>query len=216
LAFHPGQGSMIIKKHRGILTSMAVGALALASLTAAVLAYLQRLPDPETADRRGLLRWLVVRDLRREPAERQQVLVVRLEKELRDRVDLRKAASRLNPGQRDQLRRNVDLLAELWFRNQVERFFAQPAAERQQFLAAQLADIQTSGVLDQLYLLTHTEEAGDDPDAPSPGVRLARLLGRVERWMNEASPADRQRMGQFVAAVQAQLLLEKLQQWGRN
>src|SRR5690606_20551307 len=55
--------------------------LAAVSFVAAVNMNPYRLPDPEHADREGLFRWLVTRDLSQEGADLRRLLVARLERE---------------------------------------------------------------------------------------------------------------------------------------
>src|SRR2546423_12898775 len=101
------------RRRYGIFIGLPLVVIGTASLAFAVAAYIQRLPDPETADRRGLFRWLVQCDLREEPSDVQRVIMRRVEEELLAGIDFREVASMIDDSQREQLLANADLLAQI-------------------------------------------------------------------------------------------------------
>lgn len=110
-------------RRNGLIVGLAVAVVGIAGVAIGVAAYLKRLPDPQTADRRGLFRWLVECDLRQQPVETKLVILQRMEGELLKGIDFREIASMLNDQQRRKLLENADLLANLWFRRQSDRYF---------------------------------------------------------------------------------------------
>ena len=116
-------------KHR-LVIFLTLAAVATASIAVAVAAYIQRLPEPETADRQGLFRWLVQTHLREEPQDIQTRLLNRVEQELANGIDLTQSLSQIDSAQRSRLLENVDRLAECWFFREAERFYAEPESGR--------------------------------------------------------------------------------------
>ena len=108
-------------KHR-LVIFLTLAAVATASIAVAVAAYIQRLPEPETADRQGLFRWLVQTHLREEPQDIQTRLLNRVEQELANGIDLTQSLSQIDSAQRSRLLENVDRLAECWFFREAERY----------------------------------------------------------------------------------------------
>ena len=78
--------------HRGVLVGAALVALVAASSAIAVWAT-YRLPAPENARGRDLIRWLVTRDLRTETQTTCRALVRQLEIYLQDSQDIAAAAN---------------------------------------------------------------------------------------------------------------------------
>src|SRR5438552_2898791 len=141
------------KRRFSIFIGLPMAVIGTASLAFAVAAYIQRLPDPETADRRGLFRWLIERDLREEPRDLQLAIMGRVEKELLAGVDFREVAAMLNDSQRKLLLENADLLARAWFAREADRYHAEPELNRPQLLGRQIEQIQRLGIMDQLSAL---------------------------------------------------------------
>src|SRR5712691_4738328 len=117
-------------RRRGILIVALLALSATASLVVAMAALIQRLPDPNTADRRGLFRWLVECDLKQESPDLQFTILRRVERELVAGVDFRDVMTVLKPGQRRLLLQNADLLARCWFRQAADNYFAAPEGQR--------------------------------------------------------------------------------------
>jgi hypothetical protein len=196
----------------GIFVGLSLAVIGTASLAFAVAAYIQRLPDPETADRRGLFRWLVERDLREEPHDMQLVIMRRVEAELLAGIDFREVAALLNDSQRQQLLENADLLARSWFCREADHYLAEPEPSRPQVLGRQIEQIQRLGIMDQLSALENWS-AAKDAGARTPTSSLAALamqVKRVERWLAEADPQEHPRLAQFFTALRDRLLLNSL------
>jgi hypothetical protein len=208
----------------GIFVGLPLAVIGTASLAFAVAAYIQRLPDPETADRRGLFRWLVERDLREEPRDVQLVIMGRVERELLAGIDFREVAAKLNDSQRQRLLENADLLARCWFRRAAERYLAEPEPNRQKVLGRQIEKIQRLGIMNQLSALENWSAVqgpgvgglGSRTVAGDPGARatltplasLATQINRVQHWLAEAPPGERPRLAEYFTALRDRLIID--------
>src|ERR1700730_8148670 len=126
----------------GIFIGLPIAVIGTASVACAVASYIQRLPDPETADRRGLFRWLIERDLREEPRDLQLAIMGRVEQELLAGVDFLEVAAMLNDSQRKLRLEHADLPARAWFGREADRYLAEPELNRLQLLGRQIDEIQ--------------------------------------------------------------------------
>jgi len=192
-----------LHKRSGVVLLLVIGVLVLATCAGGAFVYATRMPDPATADLGGLLRWLVTRDLSQEPLQTQEQLLVRLEQELRRGVEIGEARKQLTEVQQQQLLANADLLGQLWFFQQVDRYSELAATARQKFLDEQIDDVQRSGVAKALTSLT------SDGTGSATNV-WARLYQRVQRWTEQLEPQRKTKADEFLAAVQGNLLLRTL------
>jgi len=196
---------MTIRRRR-VIVGLAVAAVGVASLAIAVVAYLKRLPDPQTADRRGLFRWLVQCDLREEPAEMKLVIMQRMEGELLKGINFREIVSSLNDAQRQRLLENADLLANFWFRRQSERYFGAPKSDRPNVLGEQVSQIHRLGLMDQLSALENSSPAND-----SIAATASTFIKRIDRWLAEAAPSERPRLVEYFGALRDRMLWDGIQ-----
>jgi hypothetical protein len=187
----------------GIVVVLLLGVLVAAMLAGGVFVYATRMPDPATADLRGVLRWLVTRDLESEPADVQEQLLARIEEELKRGIELGGTNDQLTSVQRAQLVANADVLGRRWFLKQVDRYFARNDSERLKFLNAQIDDIQKSGVAQALAQLVSNDNA-------NAGSLWGSLSRRIEHWTSKLDASHKAQAEQFVAAVQGNLLLRSL------
>ncbi len=219
------------KRRFGIFIGLPMAVIGTASLAFAVAVYIQRLPDPETADRRGLFRWLIERDLREEPRGLQLVMMQRVERELLAGVDFREVAAMLNDAQRQLLLNNADLLARAWFAREADRYLAEPESTRPLMVGRQIEQVQKLGIMDQLSALENwttgqgSRVGGEGSDKPAAAgaathsttnslAALATQIKRVEIWLTEAEPQERLRLAQYFAALRDRLLLNSLRDFG--
>ena len=190
-----------MRKPHGIVLGVVGGVLALISCVGVALLYAHRMPDPERADLRGLLRWLVTRDLNLESIDLQDRLLARLEVQLGDGLEASDVRNQLSDDQRSQLMDNVDVLGRRWFFNQVDNYFAQPNEARVRYLDEQIKSIEVSGLIKSLKALAKSEGG-------AAAENLWTTLGeRINRWTAGVKAEQKARADEFVAAVQANLLL---------
>jgi hypothetical protein len=192
-----------IRRPSGFILFLLLGVLVVTTCAGGVFLYATRMPDPATADLRGLLRWLVTRDLSNEDVAVQEQLLARLEAELRKGFKVAGARDQLTDEQRQALVANADLLGRRWFLKQVDRYFANSDAQRARFLSQQIDDIERSGVATTLSTLL----AEDHGSSKSLWASLSR---RVERWTARLAPEQKAKAEQYVAAVQGNLLWRAL------
>jgi hypothetical protein len=173
--------------------------LALISCVGVALLYAHRMPDPDRTDLRGLLRWLVTRDLNLESFDLQDRLLARLEAEIGEGLEGGDVRSQLDDEQRQQLMVNVEVLGRRWFFNQVDQYFAQPDEVRGRYLDEQIKTIEVSGLIKALRSLAQAEGTA--------GNLWTTLGERIDRWTAGVKPEQKARADEFVTAVQANLLL---------
>jgi hypothetical protein len=198
-----------MRRPSGFVLFLLLGVLVIAMCAGGVFVYATRMPNPATADLNGLLRWLVTRDLSREPIAVQEQLLARLEDQLRKGLELGEAREQLTDVQRSQLLANADVLGRLWFYQQVDRYFASSDADRPSFLNAQIDEIQRSGVVQALAALIDTDEPSASSEQPTQSLWV-RLNERTDRWTAPLAPQHKARAERFVAAVQGNLLIRTL------
>ena len=217
----------MINRRRGILVGLVLTGAALASLAAAVAALIQRLPDPETADRRGLIRWLIERDLREQPWDLRLRLVSRVEQELLAGVDLREVATMLNADQCRRLIDNGDELARVWFVREADHYAAVAQDQQPSLLSQQIEHVRRLGIMDQLAAIEKwaaertgrpgtasaaKAEAGGS-QTPSAPTSFAASTERFQRWLAASVPAERAKLQDFFAAIRTRMVIETLRGW---
>jgi hypothetical protein len=213
-------------RRRGLLVGLFLAGAALASLATAAVVMIQRLPDPETADRRGLIRWLIERDLREQPWDLRLRLVSRVEQELLAGVDLREVAALLNADQCRRLVKNGDELARVWFVREADHYAAARQDQRPSLLDQQLKHVQRLGIMDQLAAVerwaaarTHQQASlaatalAKPTSQPSATGSFAANTERIERWVSETVPAERAKLQEFFTAIRTRMVLETFRSW---
>jgi hypothetical protein len=196
-------------KRRSLFIFLAVAGLATASIAVAVAAYIQRLPEPEQADQQGLFRWLVQTHLRDEPQDIQLRLLNRVEQELGRGIDLTQCLTQIDSDQCKRLLENVDRLAECWFFREADRYFAEPEPGRTTLIRHQAQRVRELGILEQIAAL---EGHGTDT-ASAKMAAAADNARRLDRWLIDVAPQQRDRLNQYFSALRAALVWDNLQQW---
>ena len=188
-------------RHAAVLTAclVSIALIATAYWLAAV-----HLPDPATADREGLIRWLVLRDLRHEPAEIRSTLLRRLQEEATGDLDPAAVGEQLDERYRDRLWMNVLVLIETWYSNQVDTYQAAPASGRVACLDQTIREVQQWKDLAAL-------QPGNVPDSASSEAAMLELFGRqVRLWKERSTPERRQEITEFDAALRGRWFLHAL------
>jgi hypothetical protein len=188
-------------KNASLIRVLAAGAVVAGLATVVIGLCSPRLPDPATADREGLLRWLVTQDLSQEPLDTRLTLARRLEQEFGEKIDWAAVGKRLDGPQRDRLWENVALLLEPWFADKVDGYFRLPESGRPAYVdrTIELIDNWKGAVA-----LAADPPAGN-PCAKRPGL-LELLAERIGRWMQSVTPHRRDEARQFLLAVQTRWL----------
>jgi len=200
---------MLERLNKRLALSIVLGMGALATVSLAVAAYMQRLPAPEETDRRGLFRWLIETDLAQQPRDVQLRLLTRVEEELLAGIDFRSGLSQIDATQRGRLLANVDRLAEIWFLREADRFYAEPEAARPDVLDRQARQIRRLGILEQMSAL----EGHDTAQAVDHVAAVAEHARRVDRWIEQAPAAERERLTTYFSALRGRLLWDSFQNW---
>jgi len=184
----------IVKKHRGILTVLTL--VLLGSMGGAVAVHMLyfRLPDPQTASREGLFRWLLQRDLSHEPRDTQLALVDRFEQEIRSGVPLGDgSAASLSEDQRRRIAANIELLKHVWFVSRVDGFSARESTQRDAYLDAQIATVAGWSAIDAELARQFDAESHTNRDSAT-----TQWFNQIEQWMAEAPQLQRQQMHRAV------------------
>jgi len=197
-----------VRNRRNLILLTTALMLAGGGALATVAVLYPSLPDPAVADREGLLRWLVLRDLEAESLETRRVLAQRLEEEFRGGIDWSTTSDQLSKSQRRRVWVNVLNLLEPWFMAKTDNYYQLTAAERPAYVNRLL---DTLGAWRGAAGLV-AESTPSDGNAELRPSLFATLLERVEQWKQRAKPEQRQRIEQFVTVVQTQWLLRTLQQ----
>jgi hypothetical protein len=182
-------------------------AVVAAGVVAAVVLLRNQLPDPATADRDGLFRWLVTRDLSQEPLETQLTLARRLEEEFQGGLDCKSAAETLSEPQRTQLWTNVLVLLKPWFLDKVEHYSALAAAERQAYVDKFLESVTS---WQDVEAFCPPEEKAS-PASVAGGSLIGVLLKSVKQWEESASQPQKEQIAEFLAAVKSRYLQRSLE-----
>jgi len=190
------------KTRRGILWLLLLAALLAAGVGAAVPFLTSGLPDPTVADRDELLRWLVTRDLAKESPKTRLVLIQRLEQEFRSGVDWDALNRQTTEAQRKQLWSNIPLLLGPWLNEKASVYSQLPDKQRLQFI---------DGVIDSLLAWRGADRlqvghSGGAPQSKSRGL-VSTFLDQVEECKRNAEPQQRDRISQFLGAIQVRFLM---------
>lgn len=188
---------------RAVVLTGCLVAIALVITTAYWASKLQ-LPDPATADREGLVRWLVLRDLQHESPEVRATLLRRLEEEARRDLDPASFRLKLDRKYQEQLWANTLILIEIWYSNRVDAYQAASATDRSKFLDETIIEIMQWKSLAALQ----PEQNADPSAVPSDEIALLKIFAeQVAIWKERASPQRRKEITEFDAALRGRWML---------
>jgi hypothetical protein len=191
-----------MQKHRGILqlATLLAGSLLLTVIAFSAWLYSSQLPDPEHANRRELIRWMVTRDLAKESVRTREALARRLDTEFVD-VDWDVLEDRVSAEHCRQLWANLPLLLKPWFMDKIETYYKYDESQREAYVDSIVDRMAQLGGMNRL------RKKGTD--APLPKLKEL-LLANVTIWKKDASPEESQRIGEFFAAIQTRWLMRRL------
>jgi hypothetical protein len=199
-----------MKRSRGILAVVAAGLLVLASVVGGVVLHANRLPDPATADRNGLLRWLVSCDLNQEPQATRRLLASRLEQEFSGGIDWQTVGTQLSLPQKRQVSDNVTVLLEPWVVEKSAQFADLPADKRPAFLDELLKQIDTWSGVEGFFPASEGSSSSAN-GTEGKGTRLfGNLMVRIGRLKQEVSPDEARQIDQLIQAIQIRWALRTL------
>ena len=184
------------RKHRGILAAAVLGALGVAVLVVALRVWATYVPDPETASREGLMRWLVLRDLSMEPPETQLAVLERVEQELEHETSVTDTGDTLTPSQRRQLLENVGFLKRFWFQQRLEEYARCSESLRREFVQQQVDKLAAWSRVDAWLASAHADKGASSPDEEGDvldGSTAPSLISQVETWI-EGTPEPQRPM----------------------
>ena len=150
------------------------------------------LPHPHDAGMRDLARWLLQRDLKKEPREIQVSLVNRLQTELE--ADFALPSKRTwSSNSHEQLLQNIVFLGRVWFEERSTEYQQVNKSQRLRFLATQIAvvfrwlDLETeltkSASPENLATAAPAKSAGSTSESEQSTLRL---FQRIQNWIDDA------------------------------
>ncbi len=164
-----------------------------------------RLADPQTADREGLVRWLVVRDLARESYENQQVLAYRLDEEFFTAdFDWNEVSGQLSAPQQRQLIENLVVLFVPWCRDKAAHFATQTPEGRETFL---------DETLDRLELLVRAGEMIGQGEGDLSETLATRMLGEAEKLPLGIPGREADEVRHFLDSLRHRWLVRQFGRW---
>ena len=178
-----------------IILAIAAGAIAAGSWM------FQGPPDPTTASREAILRWLVLSDITHQPVATQLALVDRLEGELQKGLDV-PPADTLGEKRLEVFSRNVTALKRLWFIERVKQYHSLPGQERKHFMDERVATVLAwSSMEDALQSSgkSNTDVSNTDVSSTNIGGAVSTFFDEIETWIAEESDVTLQ--GEMSAAV---------------
>lgn len=190
-----------MRSPRGILIVLLIILLSGAVAAATVYVKVIRLPNPETADARGLMRWLVQRDLSKQPDDVQRTIVDRLLETLPSTGEWTDDVE-LSDRQKSLLTENSELLKQVWFVSRVEQFFQLQPEEHDAFLDEQIdtvARLSTMGT--DLAAIVNQQET---PSTADEGIAL---IQEMDGWIAAASAGEQGRMMEALSSGVARWLM---------
>ena len=194
-----------MRKRSGVILVLGAFVLATVSVAASVDLWLYRVPDPHTADRNGLFRWLALRDLTQEPPTTRQTLIARFEEEFEAGLQLGEATSKADEKYRVRLEQNISLLVTDWFRIQARQYHAAPFAERPALLNEQIDKIERWGLIELLL------SKGDAPGKSKSNVQRLMAFDRwAQSWITETDAVEQASLRQYFTALEAQFVARHL------
>lgn len=183
---------------RGILVFAAVLLFLTAAVGGAIPLLSRGLPDPEKANREELLRWMVTRDLAKEPPVTQLALARRLESEFAAGVDWAAFKNKINDSQRRQLLNNITCVLRPWILEKAETYGRLAAEGRDAFLDQLLDTLDVWKGVEKLM----PKQAQNGQGAAKPTDMNDLMMQEMAKLQKDSSPEQQKQIGQLCVAVQ--------------
>ncbi|HYW78916.1 MAG TPA: hypothetical protein VE890_05030 [Thermoguttaceae bacterium] len=216
---------------RKILILLITVALLAVGVAASIAMLYPRLPDPQVADREGLLRWLVTRDLRGEPIDTRRALARRFEEEFCKACDTAASdastsdagtsdagtsdaaaapdweslAEQLDASQRQQFWENLTVVLEPWFLDKTDGYCEVSETERTAYLDRLIDMIAVMDGIDAIR--PNSDESADHAE---DGGLYALLLEQTQQWKQKAEPSRQERIDRLLIDMQKRYILRTL------
>ncbi len=194
----------MIRSRYGLLIALTVVAMLSVAGGAGLFMAYAPLGDPAKATTEQVFRWLVTRDLAKEPAAVQEAIVQRVETDFDQSSDLSTAVAELDKSRRTMLWSNIGVLLRPWLLEKVDQYARLPAAEQGAYLDRFLDSVDRWSSIGAACL-------HDGGDAGKANGSLSKLIAdRIAECSRSAGPAEQKRISGFMSAVQARWVLRKL------
>ena len=201
----------MIRGRYGLLIAVVLVAMLSAAAGAGFLMVYPPLPDPSVATRQQLFRWLVLRDLSKEPVEIQERIFRRLTDleeagELANTDDLSATIENMEDSHRQMLWHNITVLLRPWLFNRVEQYSQLPASQRIGFIDRFLDRAETWNKIGSACLKKNAD-GSSGVGGQTAGASVSKLLmEQIQQCSDRAAPQQRQQIAAFMAAVESRWL----------
>jgi len=195
---------MIRGRYGLLIAGVVVAMLSVAAGAGLFMAYVP-LPDPSIATRHDLLRWLVLRDLAKEPMEIRLTIVSRLDTEFENVSDMGSTIEKLEGYRRQMLWHNVTVLLEPWLLSKVDQYSLLPASQQGGYIDRFLDRAEQWNKIGAACLKNSTERGSQGTASVSKMV-----LDQIEQCGKQAAPEKRRQIDAFMIAVQGRWLWRQL------
>jgi len=204
-------------RRRALRAGMAVLVVATVSLAgASINEWWRALPPPERCSGEDLVRWMATRDLTEESAATRRALVERLAIQLCEGVEADRIDDYLNNTQKRRFASNARLLMRTWFEDAASKYAAMDVNAKAQFLDEQIALVEEWDLEALAESLSSGEPLPSSEGNASAGTAgvpgsLAMLNAEINRWIDGAQGAERERLQAFASAIRIRLLARAFQ-----
>ena len=155
----------------------------------------------------GLIRWLGTTEVARQSDDARTNLALEIEKQLTEPLELSYATEGFSANEESRFWRNVERLAEAWFRYQARQHATSPPREQAKQVERHLRLIERFAP----YFDRLPPTAGQDLSAG------AGFVAHVENWIAQAPTADRPAMRRLTQHLAGAMLLRKVEAiWKRS
>ncbi len=209
----------MIRGRYGLLTVAVLVVMLSAAAGAGFLLVYPPLQDPSVATRQQLFRWLVLRDLSKEPVDIQQKILSRVTEieeagELDSAGDLGAMIQNMEQSHRQMLWHNITLLLQPWLLARVEQYSKLPASQRLDYIDSFLARAAVWNKVGSACS-KNLEGGNAGSEVQKEGASVSKLLmEQIKQLSDRAPPDERRQIAAFVAAVEARWFWRQMPSFG--
>jgi hypothetical protein len=201
----------MIRSRYGLLIALTIITMFGVATGAGLFMAYAPLGDPSSATPEQLFRWLVTRDLSKEPAAVQLAFVHRLDADAGQSGDLAATVAELDDSRRAVLWNNIGVLLSPWLLEKANDYAKLPAANQNAYLDRFLDAIDQWSKIGEACVQGHSAQETKAEGKKNSGSPLSKLIAdRVAQCSRHAEPAERKRISTFMSAVQARWVWRNL------
>ncbi len=201
-----------MKRIRNFITLLVLVLSTTATAAAVVVVLRTPLPVRSFRTHADTVEWLVTEDFPTAQPHMQRQIVRRFEQDFMRNVDWADTFQSLSDAQRERFTSNFAELMRFWFMEKVNAFAKLEDEEQQrdflrnEFVKIASWQVPTDPGASQMDPLTNIFQAAGFSEAlggPAPMfLGQTKLVEHITRWLNEATPEEHQRIGEFIVEVE--------------